>query len=730
MIDILILVVCGLGIASLGLVVYTRNHQSVTNRYFGLLTLAVLSWSIMNYLSDTVDSYSLLFTRLVFLAGVLAISSVLAFVSRFPVESVFRLSLADVFQIVFAAIVGVTTFTPWLIQSVGIDDHQIHTGNLYWLYLLFVGYSLILFMIAIYRQNKAVRSHLEKQQFQIVAMGLIAYATIAITLNIIVPTFRGDWSVSRYGPAFTFLLIGSVAYSIIRYKLFDIRLVVARTIAYIGALSAIVLIYGIVVVSVLSSIFNLQLSLPAQAFISLTTGFAAFAFGGLKKWFDNLSNRFFYRDAYDSQDLYNELNQMFISTLNLEKLLHGLSTILKNYIKTDLCAVELYENNDRLLRIIGIPQSKETLGKITEINKLANKHRDDVIVADILDDNYVELKQQMHQNDLAIMVRLKIAATKNTEGIGYILLGRKKSGNIYNAQDIKMLETIANELVLVVQNISRFDEIRLFSEKLEEKIDDATKKLRITNEKLKKMDENKDEFISMASHQLRTPLTSVKGYVSMVLEGDVGPINDQQRQLLDQSFQSSQRMANLISDLLNLSRINTGKFVIDASPVDLSSVIEAELNQLHEMAEGRGVKLEYSAPEKFPTLMLDDGKMHQVIMNLIDNALYYTPSGGRVVAQLIETPSTVEFTVVDNGIGVPREAQKYLFSKMYRADNARRARPDGTGLGLFLVKKVIVEQKGAIIFETEEGKGSTFGFRFNKNDHLVPAGEVPRTDTI
>jgi len=725
MIDVLILIVCGVGIALLGLVVYTRNHQSNINRYFGLLSLAVLSWTTMNYLSDNVSTHVLLFTRLAFLAGVLVISATLAFMSRFPVESIFKWSTGTIVQVVLATLVSIIIFTPWFIRSIGLADNHIHLGNLYWLYLLFVVYSLVLFVIAIYRQNKAVRSSVEKQQFRIVAGGLITYAAIAVTLNVIVPTFYGDWSISRFGPAFTLLLIGTVAYSIIRYKLFDIRLVVARSLAYIGSLGALVLIYGVITLVVLSSIFKLHLPVSAQIFIALTIGVAAITFGNIKKRFDKLSNKLFYRDAYDPRDFFDELNQLFISTLNLEKLLHGLTGILKKYIRTEICAVELNDEKGKPLRIIGLPQSTEVIDEIAEINQLAKRHRENVIVADVLDDDFALLKQQMIHNDIAILVRLKIAANKNTEGIGYILLGRKNSGNIYNTQDIRSLETMANELVLVVQNTSRFNEIQQFNETLQVKVEDATRKLKSTNEKLKKMDETKDEFISMASHQLRTPLTSVKGYVSMVLDGDVGPINHQQRELLNQSFQSSQRMANLISDLLNLSRINTGKFVIEESPVYLPAIIETELQQLREMAQAKKIELKLTMPPTFPTLMLDDGKMHQAIMNLIDNALYYTPEGGKVDVQLVDTPGTIEFRVVDNGIGVPREAQKHLFGKMFRAENARRARPDGTGLGLFMVKKVVAEQQGAIIFETEENKGSTFGFRFNKKDHLVPDATTP-----
>lgn len=236
--------------------------------------------------------------------------------------------------------------------------------------------------------------------------------------------------------------------------------------------------------------------------------------------------------------------------------------------------------------------------------------------------------------------------------------------------------------------------------------------LKLTNNKLKELDTAKDEFISMASHQLRTPLTTVKGYLSMVLEGDAGKISKTQHQFLDQAYGSAQRMVYLIADLLNVSRLSTGKFVIDAKSSNLATIVEQEIDQLQRHAQTRNVTLKYEKPKTFPTLELDETKIRQVIMNFTDNAIYYTPGGGTVNAKLSKTPKSIQFTVTDTGIGVPKALQHKLFTKFYRAENAMKARPDGTGLGLFMAKKVIVAQGGSIIFSSVEGKGSTFGFSF------------------
>jgi signal transduction histidine kinase len=216
----------------------------------------------------------------------------------------------------------------------------------------------------------------------------------------------------------------------------------------------------------------------------------------------------------------------------------------------------------------------------------------------------------------------------------------------------------------------------------------------------------------MASHQLRTPLTSVKGYISMLMEGDAGKISHQQKKMLDEAFSSSQRMVYLIADLLNVSRLRTGKFVIEPDEVYLPDIVEQEVRQLEPTARSRKLKLVFDKPARFPKVWLDETKIRQVIMNFIDNAIYYTPAGGRIEIKLTSKRAGIEYTVTDTGIGVAKEEQAKLFTKFYRAGNAKQARPDGTGLGLYMARRVISAQGGSVIFHSKLNRGSTFGFNF------------------
>ena len=360
-----------------------------------------------------------------------------------------------------------------------------------------------------------------------------------------------------------------------------------------------------------------------------------------------------------------------------------------------------------------IPKNIQHLDEKRRIELLSNASAHKLLYREELKDDD-HLNKLLKENRTAVLARLDTKQGQKHYSIGWLVLGDKVNGNPYSRQDIKLIKIVVNELAIGIQNALSFEEISRFNTTLQQKVNTATAQLRRVNDKLRALDEAKDDFVSMASHQLRTPLTSVKGNISMVLDGDAGKISGTQKQLLDQAFTSSQRMVFLISDLLNVSRLKTGKFVIERVEVDLAKVIEEEVNQLQDGAKSRHLTLKFNKPEHITPLMLDDTKTRQVIMNFVDNAIYYTPSGGTINIVLSETPTLVECRVIDNGIGVPKHEQHHLFTKFYRAGNARKARPDGTGLGLFMAKKVIVSEGGVLIFETEEGKGSTFGFSFPK----------------
>jgi signal transduction histidine kinase len=718
--DVAILLIAGIFNLLLSSFVLFRNPKLAVNRTFAAFGLSVILWTSFNYLADHVANYSLIFTRLTLFFGACI------GVSLFVLSIVFPRSLKigkrlKYFFFGFAALVLSLCLTPGFVASVkpGVVSAELTVGALYPIFVLYLVTALTLIIrnyIKQYRRGNQV----DKNQIRLLLTGIIVYSVLAILSNVILPIVSQTWSSSRYGPIFTVPFIGITAYAMIKHGLFDIRLVVARSIGYVFTLLTISVFFVLIGFGFLSRFLGTgSLTQTQQALYITITVIIALSFQSIKSFFDKISRSVFYRDAYDPQVFLDQLNKVLVSTIELDVLLQSSAQVIADNLKAGFCVFKI-EGHDEFVNLKSAVSKEGTADNdgLEQIEAILAKRQERICVADSLE-NDNDLQTLLSNNNIAIAAKMVNSTKQGLHTVGYLFLGVKKSGNPYNSQDIRMVDIVVNELVIATQNALRFEEIQNFARTLQEKVDEATRKLRLTNEKLRQLDQTKDDFISMASHQLRTPLTSVKGYVSMVLDEDAGAVNPQQRKLLDQAFISSQRMVYLIADLLNVSRLKTGKFIIEAKPTNLAQVVESELDQLKETAKGRDLKLSFQRPKNFPTLNLDETKIRQVIMNFSDNAIYYTPAGGTITVSLVDKPESVELIVVDNGIGVPKAEQHHLFTKFYRAGNAKKARPDGTGLGLFMAQKVIVAQGGAIIFHSEENKGSTFGFSFPKAKLLV-----------
>ena len=230
--------------------------------------------------------------------------------------------------------------------------------------------------------------------------------------------------------------------------------------------------------------------------------------------------------------------------------------------------------------------------------------------------------------------------------------------------------------------------------------------LKSANEKLKDLDKLKTEFVSLASHQLRSPLTAIKGYTSMLLEGDYGDIDPKAKETIERVMESSNNLTMVVEDLLNVTKIESGGMKFEMAPFDLSKVVEDEAKDLSITADKKGLKLNF---ESDPLCMTngDQEKIRQVVINLIDNSIKYTKEGS-VNVSVRKKDNKVIFSVKDTGMGMTQETKDSLFQKFARGDGARM-NTTGTGLGLYLAKQIVEAHKGRVWVESEGvGKGSTF----------------------
>jgi signal transduction histidine kinase len=241
-----------------------------------------------------------------------------------------------------------------------------------------------------------------------------------------------------------------------------------------------------------------------------------------------------------------------------------------------------------------------------------------------------------------------------------------------------------------------------------EEAERLTERLRGANARLRELDRQKSEFVSIASHQLRTPLTAIKGYSSMLLDGSFGKLYKGSVEPVEKIYRSSQRLVGVVEDFLNVTRIEQGRMQYDFAPVDMHYICENVIEELSLGAKDKGLDLISKCGEAGAIVSADPGKIRQVALNLVDNAVKYTEKGEVQVCLEDSDPEHVIFKVTDTGIGIPKGFKKHMFEKFSRADNSSMYHANGSGIGLYIVKEIVKAHHGTITVDSKEGKGTIF----------------------
>ncbi|MFH1413924.1 MAG: ATP-binding protein [Candidatus Omnitrophota bacterium] len=293
---------------------------------------------------------------------------------------------------------------------------------------------------------------------------------------------------------------------------------------------------------------------------------------------------------------------------------------------------------------------------------------------------------------------------------GFLFIGTENQDVTITEGDEELITILGNQIGQGLENARLFEKSWRAQQELEKKIIERTRALSAALEEVKSASKRKTEFISSVSHELRTPLTSIKGYAAIMLEEKLGKLPPAVKERLKRVNHHSNELANMVNDLLDIARIESGKAEMKMTPQNLSSILATAIDLVTLQCRNKNITLAQNLQKDIPVIIADRSQIERVFINLLGNAVKFTPEGGKIIVRAKLKGEEVQIEIQDTGIGIPPEALKKIFDEFYRVDNAVNQEVKGTGLGLSLVKHIIEAHQGKISVASNVGTGTTFSF--------------------
>lgn len=693
-----ILVLAVVSQLAIGLFTFFNNLKSATHRFFLLLTIASSGWSVVNYLSlhQSTPEATLDAIRWVMFLGLLWALSIFLTIHTFPSRRVTlnKYIIISVFCVV-AVVLGLTQTSLVFssIQGSGANASPIPGPGIP-LFGATAGLLLISSVYILIQRYRHSRGTL-KSQLQYLIFGIMSSAALIFVTNFLLVVVFKVTSLIFLGPLFILPSVGFTAYSIIAHQLFDIRIIIRRTVIYSGLLLFTLGLYSMVVF-IFSAAFGGNNAFQPTTFIAnlIAALFIALGFDPIRHYLTRATDKYLFKVQYDAQAVLNDLSEQLSESIDIQSAAQIMVTLIRTNMRLKHAAVVTFSAEESKIVV------KDVIHDSYPDPSLLNLRPENLLLQQMARHpqilNTEELQAQCENLELShqdaqacqmllvdlekLGVAVAIPILLKEKAIGIFVVSEKLSGDLFSTDDIEFLRIVANQTTNAIQKARFWEE-----------------------------DQLKSEFVSIASHELLTPTAAIKGYLSMILDDNMGQVDEQARGFLVKVAGSADRLAHLVEDLLNVSRIEGGRLKINKQNFSLVEQAQKAVDELQVNAKGKGLDLAFVADQNpLPFVFADPDQFYRVLINLIGNAIKYTPQGWVrcFVTQSDETH--LMFTVTDSGLGIPAENQSHLFEKFYRADRREIYGIQGTGLGLYISKKVIEIMGGQITLTSEVNKGTTF----------------------
>ncbi len=293
---------------------------------------------------------------------------------------------------------------------------------------------------------------------------------------------------------------------------------------------------------------------------------------------------------------------------------------------------------------------------------------------------------------------------------GFLFVGTRRTDTSLTEGDQELITILVNQIGQSLENARLFEKIWHSQQELERKVEERTRALTSALEQVNAINKRKTDFISAVSHELRTPLTSIKGYATILAAEKLGALPAAAKERLEKINAHSDELVHMVNDLLDIARIEAGKTVMKTEEQNIKKIIDNVVDMISIQGKNKNIELRTDVLDNIPNIFLDRSQIERVFINLLGNAIKFTPQNGKITVTAKLKENQVQIDISDTGIGVPPESLSQLFQEFYRVDNPINQRVKGTGLGLSLVKHIVEAHRGKIWVESTPNKGSTFSF--------------------
>ncbi len=690
--DIFLILVMSTCIA-LGAVIFWKRTSDRVARYLAYYTILNGVWVASIFYGDI----ALNIETLVFWTKVSAITALLFTVYFTLFTITFRNHSARLIRYV-------PFFIPAIVMIIYImllDPNQVYSvyefyynkppagilADFYNYYLLLVlGYYICSYWILL-RKRKTLPA-LIRNQIRYIILGFSIAIGSGFLFNGILPAF-GIANLYAVGVAFSIFLVACTTYAIVKHQLLDFKILVQRGLIFTLLLALIVGVY-------LLGIFMLGLFVQGTTHVTtfgsalITTLVGIFGVPPLEKRFRKITDRFFFKHTYSYSHALNTISEMLNHTLDLETLLSKMTKTLTHILKIETIGIAFIHDGTYFQNDTFQTYEKKTYNKIQQyLDAVQTPLLLNGPLSDITDpEARAELKKLTQMFQITLLIPIIVEQKK----IATLYLGNKKSGDMYTPEDIQLLQTVAHQAAVAIQKAQLYEEVKEYSETLEEKVIHRT-------EKIKQLQEQQKQLMIDISHNLQTPLTIVKGELG-ILKKEVHDTH-----ALNRFEKSIDKISQFIYSLLRASTFESEEQTVDIQTYNLSSALEAFIEYITTLAEDKQITLTHHIAHNIH-IDADQGKIEEVLTNIVSNAFKYIAHEKKVSIELSQKNNQACIVITDTGIGMDKKELHDVFQRYYRADTEDKV-IKGTGLGLAISKHIIEKHHGTISVSSTKGRGTT-----------------------